>query len=284
VLQQNERQEQFDLDNALLDARMDKEIQLKKMGFEMDDARTAEQQDKRAKYFTDVEETSTTPESTMQKYTDENGVEQTVKSGGEAVKTSRPATMNDAANRAIKAGDLETAEGLLKMTPKTEKSFESVKLDDGSIMSFNKSDGTGKIIQKGGGTLDVPKSELELAWKMAGGDPEKAAEILVEQKARISAAGRAPDKQSMEEQEYDSYVAQKRANGEKPLSLYQFNNWKASKRKGAEQFDTVTEATTNYDAEGNEVKKSRTSKVPAGKPKQVGALQKGKDGSYTFNR
>jgi hypothetical protein len=283
-VKQIERQEQFNLENALLDARMDKEVRLKQMGYEMDDKRAADQNAKRAEYFNDVEETSTTPASTMQKYTDANGVEQTVKSGGEEIKTSRPATMADATERAIKSGDLESAEGLLKMTPKSEKSFESVKLDDGSVMSFDKSTGAGKIIQKGGGVTDVPKNEIDLAWRMAEGDPKKAAEILVQQKARVSAAGRAPDKLNIDEQEYNSYVKQKRDKGEKPMSLYQFNNWKAKERKGSEQLDTVTESTTKYDDEGNEVKKSRTSKVPNNKPKAVGALQKSKDGNYTFSR
>jgi hypothetical protein len=274
-----ENQEKFSMEQALLDARLEKEVQLKKLGYEMEDARTASKNAQRAEYFKDVEETSTTPESVINKYTDDKGVEQTVKAGGETITKARPATMEDAAERAIKAGDFETGEGLLKMTPKKEKSFESVKLDDGSVLSFDKSNGTHQVIIKGGGVMNVPKNEFELAWRESGGDPKLAGEIIVKQKARVAAAGRAPERASDDDLTFADW---KRKPENKGKGRDDYAKEKASWNK-SDPLDTVTESETQYNDDGSEKKVSRTSKVPS-KPKQTGALKKDKSGNYVFTR
>jgi hypothetical protein len=291
-VKQIERQEAFNMENALLDARMDKEVRLKQMGYEMDDARTAKQQEKRAGYFNEVEDTTKTPESVMNKYTDANGVEQVTKAGGESVTTKRAATMEDATARAIKAGDLETAEGLLKMSPKKDKSFDSIKLDDGSVMAFDKSNGTGKIISKGGGTLDVPKNEIDLAWRMADGDPKKAAEILVSQKARVSAAGRAPDKLDNDDLSYADWK-KKPANKDKGRDDYtkEKSSWGKENDLGIQ---TVTEEPVlnqlNKPIIGKDGKPMMTTKtqrkerVPEKKEALKTGLVKSKDGNYIYQR
>ncbi|HYN54417.1 MAG TPA: hypothetical protein VES38_06905 [Methylotenera sp.] len=279
-----ERQEEFDMQNALLDAKLDKEVQLKKMGYELDNQQAAIEDKKRAGYFNDVEETSRTPESVMQKYTDSNGIEQTVKSGGEEVKSSRAATIDDAAERALKSGDLKSAEGLLKFSPKKERTFDSIKMDDGSIFSFDKSTGTGKVILQGGGEADVPKNEIDLAWRMAGGDAKKAAEILVSQKAKIASAGRAPAKADKLDNDDLSYADWKKKPVNKDKGRDDYTKEKAS--WGKEVYDTVTTSEKTYDADMNEKTTTRSSKQPKAKEtvKNVGNLAKSKDGNYTFSR
>jgi hypothetical protein len=190
------QQEEFDMRRALLEAQTEKELMLKKAGYEMEAKQDSDKMARRASYFDDVEETSKTPESTLNRYTDEQGNEVATKVGGETVTKKRAATAQDAAERAMKSGDFEAGEGLLKMSAKKEKAYDSIKLDDGSIFSFDKSTGTGKVILEGGGKLDIPKNEYELAYQATGGDPVKMGEYLVSQKARIAAAGRAPERAS----------------------------------------------------------------------------------------
>lgn len=195
-------QNKYDLRQKLLEAEYQKNLMLKKAGIQMQEDADQRQRDKRADYFSDVQETTTTPESTMAGYTDDQGNQVTTKAGGETITKTRQAGFGDAAERAFRAGDFEAGEGLLKVAGKKEKTFDSIKLDDGSIFSFDKSTGTGSIILKGGDKVNVPKNEIELAYQMADGDPNKAAEILVNQKSKIAAAGRAPSKPSDDDEAY----------------------------------------------------------------------------------
>jgi len=269
------QKQEFDLKTALLDAQMDKELRLKEAGYAMEDKRAAAEIERNKAYMADVEETTKTPESVINKYTDEKGQEQMVKSGGDEVKTTRKATMQDGFERAMKGGDFKSAETFAKMVPKG-KDFESIKLEDGSVMAFDKSNGTAKIVLEGGQKVDVPKSELELAWRMADGDAEKAANILVSQKAKVSAAGRAPQKQSDDDQ---SFADWKRKPENKGKGRDDYSREKAS--WGKDDNEVITIAKTYYDKDGNEIRETKKGKVPE---KSNGALSKDKSGNYTYNR
>jgi len=179
----------------------------------------------------------------MNKYTDENGNEVVAKSGGEEVTKTRPVTGKEAAERAFKAGDFEAGEGLLKASSTKDKSFQQVKLDDGSIFAFDNTAGTGKVIFEGGGKQDVPKNEYELAYKATGGDPVKMGEYLVSQKARIAAAGRAPKSETETQSRKRDFIA---AYGDNPDyvqngKLTQKGFDKFNKIEGDEDYQTVTE-------------------------------------------
>lgn len=242
-VKQIEQQEQFDLKMALMDAEMEKNVMLKKMGFEMEDQRAAAQAEKRAGYFADVEESTTTPESVMQKYTDENGVEQVVKSGGETVTNSRPASVGDAAERAFKAGDFESGEGLLKLGAK-EKTFDSIKLDDGTIVSFDKSTGATEVAYKGDGKSVQYKTIEEAIVNEQ--DPVKRAE-LINVKKSIAAAGRAPTKASDEDETYADWKKKPENKGKGRDDFYK---WK--KQEDGANMQSVTEEPL-YDWDGQPV-------------------------------
>lgn len=282
------QEKEFNLKTALLDAQMDKELRLKEAGYAMEDKRANAEIERNKAYMADVEETTKTPESVINKYTDEKGQEQVVKSGGDEVKTTRKATMQDGFERAMKGGDFKSAETFAKMAPKG-KDFESIKLEDGSVMAFDKSNGTAKIVLEGGQKVDVPKSELELAWRMADGDAEKAANILVSQKAKVSAAGRAPQKQSDDDQ---SFADWKRKPENKGKGRDDYSREKASWGKDDANYQTVNEKPlfNEYTGEpfiGKDGKPitqksiTRKEKVPE---KSNGALSKDKSGNYTYNR
>jgi hypothetical protein len=162
-IKQIEQKEEFDLKTALLDAQIDKEMRLKEAGFKMDDKRAQATMDKRKSYMTGDD--------------------------------GKELSAQEAASKAMKAGDFEAGEGLIKMVPKSS-GYKSIELKDGSVFSFDESTGSGKVILKGVGEVDVPKNEIELAYKIAGGDAKKAADILVTQKAKVAAAGRAPERAS----------------------------------------------------------------------------------------
>lgn len=197
-----ERQEEFDLQNKLLEARIDKEMRLKEAGYEMEDKRAAAQQEKRAGYLKgeDGQELST----------------------------------QEAAQKAIQAGDFEAGEGLLKVTPKTDKTFESVKLDDGSVLAFDKSTGKGEIIRKGSGTTSFKSIEEAIVNES---DPVKRAE-LISIKKQITAAGRAPERASDDDLTYADWK-KKPANAGKGRDDYAKE--KSSWNKTDENYQTVTE-------------------------------------------
>jgi len=186
-----EKQEDFNLKKMLMDAEVEKTMMLKKLGYELDDERAAKQAEKRAGYFDDVEEAETTPESVINKYVDENGSEQVVKAGGETVSKKRPASASDAAERAFRSGDFESGTGLLQLAAKDKKGYESHKMDDGSVISFNKDSGKAEIAIEGSGSVTVPKNEAEILWRAASGDKTaiKAANLIVEQKKAGRALG-----------------------------------------------------------------------------------------------
>lgn len=285
------QEKEFDLKLALMDAQMDKELRLKEAGFAMEDKRAAAEMERNKSYMADVEETRKTPESVINKYTDEKGQEQVVKSGGDVVKTTREATMQDGFERAMKGGDFKSAETFAKMAPKG-KDFESIKLEDGSVMAFDKSNGTAKIVLEGGHKVDVPKSELELAWRMAGGDAEKAANILVSQKAKVSAAGRAPQRETETESRKRDFIDAYSDNAEYvkngKLTAKGFDKFNKIEN---DEYQTVTEAPV-IDLAGNikldkngkplmTTKVTRKEKVPE---KPNGALSRDKNGNYIFSR
>jgi hypothetical protein len=258
-----EQREEFDMKVALIEAQAEKEMRLKEAGYELDKRKDADARAGAAERMDDafapVEETSTTPQSTMTKYTDESGVEHETKVGGETVTKTREATTEEAAQRLARSGDTEAAKGLLSVSTKKEKTFDSIKLDDGSVMSFDKSTGKGQIILEGGGKMDVPKNEFELAWKEAGGDPKLAGEILVRQKSRIAAAGRAPDKQSDDDLTYADWK-KKPANKNKGRDDYAKEKASWGKDTGIEE---VTEETSTNEFGDTEKKTKVTSRRPA---------------------
>lgn len=172
------REQEFDMRKALLDASFERDVLLKKMGYEIENERENQKAQKRAEYFSDVEEAG---------------------EGGET--TKRSATLQDATERAFKSGDFESGEGLLKLAPKKDapKGYESIKLDDGSVLSFNKDSGKAELAFEGvEGSVALPKNETEIIWRAANGDKTaiKAASMIVEQKRKVASAGRAPTKET----------------------------------------------------------------------------------------
>jgi hypothetical protein len=239
--QELDKKQDFDLKLALMDAQVEKELLLKEAGYKIDDKRAAAEMDRNKAYMTDVE---------VQ---------------GEQGATTRPATMQDGFDRAIKGGDFKSAETIKKMAPES-KGFESVKLDDGSVMAFDKQSGTAKIVLEGGKQLNVPKTELELAWRMAGGDPAKAASILVSQKAKVSAAGRAPRAETEAATRKRDFIEAYKDNAEyvKNGKLTDKGFDKLNKiKQDDEVMDEVTEKTIEVDTSGNPIKeRSVKTKVP----------------------
>lgn len=239
--QELDKKQDFDLKLALMDAQVEKELLLKEAGYKIDDKRAAAEMDRNKAYMTDVE---------VQ---------------GEQGATTRPATMQDGFDRAIKGGDFKSAETIKKMAPES-KGFESVKLDDGSVMAFDKQSGTAKIVLEGGKQLNVPKTELELAWRMADGDPAKAASILVSQKAKVSAAGRAPRAETEAATRKRDFIEAYKDNAEyvKNGKLTDKGFDKLNKiKQDDEAMDEVTEKTIEFDKFGNPIKeRSVKTKVP----------------------
>ena len=182
-LDQLDRQDQFNMQNALLKAREDMDPRLKEAGINMQEAAAGRERDRVKGFFQPGEDDS-------------------------------PVSISQAAENAARSGDVDTAKGLINSQPATNKSFDSIKLDDGSVMSFDKSTGKGEIILPGGKKVDVPKSEIELAYQAAGNDPKKALEILVSQKKQVASAGRAPAQPTQFQMSRDDFIHANRDNPE----------------------------------------------------------------------
>lgn len=182
-LHEMERQDQFNMQNALLQARQDMELRLRESGIQLQE-QAAGRERERVKAYSSGEDGQGVP-------------------------------LQQAATNAYKDGDIDTAKGLISMSPKPDgKVFDSIKLDDGSVMSFDKSTGKGTIIEVGGKKIDVPKTEIDLALKAAGGDAKKAMELLVQQKSKVAAAGRAPRQPTQFEMSRADYIDANRDNPE----------------------------------------------------------------------
>lgn len=242
-----EQQEKFNMEQALLDARIEKDLQLKRMGFEMEDARTQKEKDRITSIASSVED----PMASKGGYESEE----------DAAKRNRD-LLQQKADKLAEAGELDAAKTYYARADAYDK----------SALSKAQLEAREKQIEN---TFTNAQEKLRLQGEANTAKAEAAA-------AKAS-SGNKLERRTMEEQEYDSYVAEIKEKGLKPMSLYQFNNWKAKQRKGAEQLDTVTTAETKYDDDGNEIKTSRTSKVQP-KPKPAGVLQKDKNGNYVFTR
>jgi len=254
-----EQREEFDMRKALMDADVEKNLRLKELGFQMDQQH-ATQERERVGGLLQAGRDKLKPQEGEPGGYDPNAPKQYEDM------TEQEKLLHDA--KTLKdSGDLDGYDKMIaraKNIAPENKGYESVKLDDGSVFSFNKNTGEGKIALEGSGMTDVPKSDLELAWRMADGDPKRAAEILVEQKARVAKAGRAPEKQSDNDQA--------------------FADWKKkpeNKNKGRDDFereratwgkDNESESTTEkFDADGELLETSKTTK---GKPKPKEASPK----------
>jgi hypothetical protein len=234
-----EQQEEFNMKNALLDAQIEKELRLKEAGYQMEKQR-AETEAKEVKAITD---TVVDPMAGKGGYEDESSkVKRDYDLVSQKVSKLREAGKNDAADRLQK--DLDRIDS---------KNNKEAALELKQLIAENK-------IKNQQGLLNLKEQALEQQGKIADAKNET-------QLARIEAANaRSGDKKkSMDEQEYESYVEQIKAQGKKPLSLYQFNNWKASKRKQGDS-DTVTTKTETMDDDGNVTTTSRVSKA-SNKPK-----------------
>lgn len=147
------QEKEFDLKNALLDAKMDKELRLKEAGYKMEDQRA---------------------EATMER----NKAYMTGEDGAQL-------SAQEAANKAMEAGDLETAEKLGKSIPKRE----TFTLSEGQKVV----DANGKVIAEGN-----PKAEKidinDMIFKAAAGD--KDAQAFLDKMSALdikkAVAGRAP--------------------------------------------------------------------------------------------
>jgi Ulp1 family protease len=250
-VKQIEAQEKFSMEQALLDARIEKDLQLKKMGFEMEDARDQKERDRISSIANSVED----PMAGKGGYESEE----------DAAKRNR-GLLQQKANKLAEAGELEAAKTYYARADQYDK----------TELSKAQLEAREKQIEN---TFTNAQEKLRLQGEANTAKAEAAA-------AKAS-AGNKPERRTMEEQEYDSYVAEIKGKGLKPMSLYQFNNWKAKQRKGADQFDTVSESTSTFDPDsGAEKKTTRTTKVPQEKPKPkpAGVLQKDKNGNYVFTR
>jgi len=191
-LSQAERQQQFDMKRALLDAELDMRMRMKQMDAEFDDKRAAKIAEARAGDWAPIEEETTTPSSVMQRYTDESGQEVEVKSGGDTFKSKRDVTVEEAAERALRRGDPEYAKGLLEYAGKKGDTKSVYNVGDGTLVAYDKKANKAEIVYENGKKSKVPSNEIELALAATDGDPQRAMELLVKHKARVAAAGRAP--------------------------------------------------------------------------------------------
>lgn len=227
-----DRQEQFNMQNALLQAREDMELRIRESGVQIQE-QAAGRERERIKAFS----------------TGENG---------------QSVPLQEAATNAYKAGDIDTAKGLISMTPKSDgKVFDSIKLDDGSVMSFDKSTGKGTIIEVGGKKIDVPKTEIDLALKAAGGDAKKAMELLIQQKSKVAAAGRAPRQPTQFETSRADFIDANRDNPEMVKNgkltnqgLQEFN--RLGKDDGEYDETTNVQSTDQGDVTTKQRRKART--------------------------
>lgn len=156
-----EQNREFDLRAELINAQADKQLQLKKAGYEMDDKRAADGMTRNKAYMADVE---------VQ---------------GEQGQTTRPATMQDGFNRAMQDGNLDTAEKFGKAAPKRE--------------TYTLSEGQ-KVVDASGNTIaeGAPKERKidvnDMILKATQGDEEakKFLNTLSAQEVKKAIAGRVP--------------------------------------------------------------------------------------------
>jgi hypothetical protein len=211
------QKQDFDLRTALLDAQMDKELRLKEAGYQMEDKRSAAEMERNKAYMTG-----------------ENG---------EAVSTEQAAT------KAMQAGDLTTAEKFAKSTPKRE----TFTLSEGQKVV----DSSGKVIAEGN-----PKPEKidinDMIFKAAAGDKQAQA-FLDKQSAmdiKKAVAGRAPRSSTEAETRKADFIE---ANADNPelvrngkLTSKGFD--RLNKINNPEDFDEVTEKTAENDKFGSPIK------------------------------
>lgn len=278
------QEQEYDLKAALLDAQLEKELRLKEAGFKLDDKRKEQEMERNKKYMADVETTTKTPESVINKYTDENGQEQVVKSGGDEVTTTRKASLQDGAQRAMEAGDFETSKGLLGMVTKRE----GFSLSEGQ----SRFDADGKEIA----SLDPKKKDVNIndMILLASQGDEKAKKFLDTMSAidiKKAIAGRTPQRETDAQTSKRDFMD---ANAENPryvkdgkLTAEGFDKFNKAETG---EFETITEKPL-LDMTGKPVIKdgkpvmvtSRSRKVPV--KNSTGSLVKDKDknGNYNWN-
>jgi len=247
------QKQEFDLKTALLDAQMDKELRLKEAGFAMEDKREAAERERNKGYMTG----------------DDGAVLST----------------QEAANKAMQSGDLETAEKFNKSTPKRE----TFTLSEGQKVV----DSGGKVIAEGN-----PKAEKfdvnEMIFLAASGD-KKAQAFLDKMSAmdiKKAVAGRAPQRETETESRKRDFIDAYSDNPE-----YVKNGKLTSKgfdkfnKIESDEYQTVTEkpvigfdGTNKLGKDGKPLMTTsvtRKEKVPQ---KPVGGLTRDKNGNYIFNR
>ncbi len=234
-----EQQEEFNMKQALLDAQIDKELRLKEAGYQMD-KQHAENEAKEVKAITD---TVVDPMAGKGGYEDESSK---VKREYDLVQQK--------IDKLTEAGKYDAAKALQTKLDKIDaKNNKEAALELKQLIADNN-------IKNQQGLLSLKEQALEQQGKIAEAKNET-------QLAKIEAANARSSnhKKSIDELEYESYVEQMKKQGKKPLSLYQFNNWKESKRKQGDS-DTITTKTETMDDDGNVTTTSRVSKA-SNKPK-----------------
>ncbi|PPD48390.1 MAG: hypothetical protein CTY14_02185 [Methylotenera sp.] len=247
------QEKEFNLKTALLDAQMDKELRLKEAGYAMEDNRKTAEMERNKGYM--------------------------VGEDGAGLNTQQAAT------KAMQAGDLETAEKFSKSTPKRE----TFTLSEGQKVV----DADGKLIAEGN-----PKPEKvdvnDMIFKAAAGD--KKAQAFLDKMSAIdikkAVAGRAPQRETETESRKRDFIDAYSDNAEYvkngKLTAKGFDKFNKIEN---DEYQTVTEApvigfdgTTRLDKNGKPLmttKVTRKEKVPE---KSNGALSKDKSGNYTYNR
>ena len=251
--QELEQRREFDLRAALVDAQAEKELLLKEAGYEIDSRRANAEMERNKAYMTDVEV-----------------------QGEDGTATTRPATMQDGFDRAIKGGDLATAEKFGKAIPKRE----TYTLSEGQKVV----DANGKVIAEG--TPKERKIDVnEMILKAAKGDKEAQAFLstLTSQEVKKAAAGRAPRAETEAATRKRDFIEAYKDNTEyvKNGKLTDKGFDKLNKiKQDDEAMDEATEKTTEFDKFGNPIKeRSVKTKVPKSADK-VGKYVPGKGVVY----
>jgi hypothetical protein len=250
--QEIEQRREFDLKTELLDAQMEKEMRLKEAGFEMDNQRASAEMERNKSYMADVEV-----------------------QGEDGTTATRPATTQDGFDRAMKGGDLATAEKFSKAIPKRE----TFTLSEGQKVV----DASGNVIAEG--TPKERKIDVnEMILKAAQGDKEaqKFLNTLTSQEVKKAAAGRAPRAETEAATRKRDFIEAYRDNADyvKDGKLTSKGYDKFNKLADSEVMDEVTEKTTEVDKFGNPIKeRSVKTKVPKSADK-VGKYVPGKGVVY----
>ena len=261
------QQQEFDLKMALADAELEKQMQLKKQGYEMDDQREQAKKDKVASIansVTDPLEGKGGYESDEDKSKRDRGLLQ------QKADKLADAGEYDAAKVYYARGDAQD---------KSEMTKAQLELKEQQILA----------------TIENQKERNRIQEEL--GDAKNATQLAKLEAAVAKSNQGGSNKKTDAEGEYDSYVTQMKEQRKKPMARYQFNNWMDGKKAGFKNdrgIPTVSDepaldlAGRPMFKDGTPVttrKVTRKEKVPEKPvPKKSGVLSKDKNGNYVYSR